>query len=60
MLNSTLSLRLCLAVLAIAGFSLFVPSAKTQSGDAELPAKVDKLFAQFDKPDSPGCALAVI
>lgn len=60
MLNSTLSLRMCLVVLAIAGFSLFVPSANTQSGDADLTAKVDKVFTQFDKPDSPGCALAVI
>ncbi len=31
-----------------------------QSGDNDLTAKVDKVFAQFDKPDSPGCALAVI
>jgi CubicO group peptidase (beta-lactamase class C family) len=25
-----------------------------------LTTKVDKLFAQWDKPDSPGCALAII
>src|SRR5262249_11566643 len=37
--------------------------ARAQSG-ASMPegaaARVDKVFAQFDKPDSPGCALAVI
>ncbi len=36
----------------------------TQTGSAgsqkELNEKVDKLFAQWDKPDSPGCALGVI
>ncbi|MBL8187271.1 MAG: beta-lactamase family protein [Acidobacteria bacterium] len=60
MMNLTLSLRASMVVLAIAGFSLFVPSANTQSGDADLTAKVDKVFTQFDKPNSPGCALAVI
>lgn len=57
MMNSTFSLRLCAFALAIACFS---PLAKAQSADSELTAKVDKVFAQFDKPDSPGCALAVI
>ena len=60
MMNLTLSLRASMVVLAIAGFSLFVPSANTQSGDADLTAKADKVFTQFDKPNSPGCALAVI
>lgn len=60
MMNLTLSLRASMVVLAIAGVSLFVPSANTQSGDADLTAKVDKVFTQFDKPNSPGCALAVI
>lgn len=59
-MNSTLSLRLSTFVLAIACFSFFALPAKTQSGDNDLTAKVDKVFAQFDKPDSPGCALAVI
>ena len=35
---------------AVAGFA----QTETQS------AKIDKLFAQWDKPDSPGCALGVI
>jgi CubicO group peptidase (beta-lactamase class C family) len=32
-------------------------SARTQD---PLAARVDKVFEQFDKPDSPGCSLAVI
>ena len=28
--------------------------------DQAVTARVDKLFAQWDKPDSPGCALGVI
>lgn len=59
-MNQTLSFRLRPFVLTVALFSLFAPSAMAQSGDNNLTAKVDKIFAQFDKPDSPGCALAVI
>lgn len=36
-------------------------NAKAQSQSPEsITARVDKVFAQWDKPDSPGCALAVI
>jgi CubicO group peptidase (beta-lactamase class C family) len=40
----------------------FCAAAFAQSPKAEetLHANVDKLFAQWDKPDSPGCALGVI
>jgi CubicO group peptidase (beta-lactamase class C family) len=31
-----------------------------QPSNKSLDSKVDQVFAQFDKPDSPGCALAVI
>lgn len=31
-----------------------------QSSNKSLNSKVDQVFAEFDKPDSPGCALAVI
>ncbi len=31
-----------------------------QSSNKSLNGKVDQVFAQFDKPESPGCALAVI
>src|SRR5215831_12023038 len=37
--------------------------AQAQSGASSsegVAAQVDKIFAQWDKPDSPGCALAVI
>ncbi len=39
-------------------------AAPSQTGSTGAPnqlnEKVDKLFAQWDKPDSPGCALGVI
>src|SRR5262245_54820568 len=49
-------------VFALAPLALFLPAATSlaQSGADGLTAQVDKIFAQFDKPDSPGCALAVI
>lgn len=40
-------------------FLLLTLSAWAQAPDANITA-VDKIFAQYDKPDSPGCALAVI
>ena len=46
-----------LASLALLIISL---SSVTKSGSNDLTAEVDKIFAQYDKPDSPGCALAVI
>ena len=60
-MNSTLSARRAL-VFAFAALSLLLlpASALTQSGGNDLTAQVDKIFAQFDKPNSPGCALAVI
>jgi len=44
-----------LAVLFVVG-AVAVPTANAD----ELTAKVDALFAKWDKPDSPGCALGVI
>jgi CubicO group peptidase (beta-lactamase class C family) len=35
-------------------------TAGNHSSDKAVNSKVDQVFAQFDKPDSPGCALAVI
>jgi CubicO group peptidase (beta-lactamase class C family) len=49
--------------LALMLFWLALGSATlAQSGgpDKAVTGKVDGIFAQFDKPDSPGCALAVI
>src|SRR5262245_30642058 len=37
--------------------------SKTQAGDADtanLTAKIDAIFANYDKPDSPGCAVGII
>src|SRR5262245_51822172 len=42
-------------------FLAFSASAQEGGKDANsLNAKVDAIFAQYDKPDSPGCALGVI
>jgi CubicO group peptidase (beta-lactamase class C family) len=51
---------LCALVLTFASGSASLSQIPT-STPAESPAvKVDKLFAQWDKPNTPGCALAVI
>jgi CubicO group peptidase (beta-lactamase class C family) len=61
-MNLTLNPRLRMPVFAFASLLLIVSAAipQTQPDGNDLTAKVDKVFAQFDKPDSPGCALAVI
>ena len=51
LVSITLALALLTATLA--------QTSQTGSPD-QLNEKVDKLFAQWDKPDSPGCALGVI
>src|SRR5207249_8599991 len=39
----------------------FAQEPKVNSTPAEsVTTRVDKLFAQWDKPDSPGCALGII
>jgi CubicO group peptidase (beta-lactamase class C family) len=49
-----------LRLILIISLSLSV-TAKAQNQTPEnVTARVDKVFAQWDKPDSPGCALAVI
>src|SRR5262245_20298336 len=58
-MNRLLSSFLCVFTIAVP----LGPMAQAQSGasQSESPAaQVDKVFAQYDKPDSPGCALAVI
>ena len=37
-----------------------VTTASAQNGDDPLTKKVDQLFATWDKPESPGAAIAVI
>jgi CubicO group peptidase (beta-lactamase class C family) len=46
------------ALLFVVAFSM--PGCSTQNNDAALTQKVDSVFAAFDKPDSPGCALGVV
>jgi CubicO group peptidase (beta-lactamase class C family) len=49
------SITLSLALLTIA-----LAQTSLTGSTNQLNEKVDKLFAQWDKPDSPGCALGVI
>src|SRR5574341_191814 len=51
--------RLSLRLVTIVLFAVALPAiAQDQNGD--IAARVDKVFEQYDKPASPGCALAVI
>jgi CubicO group peptidase (beta-lactamase class C family) len=50
-----LSLRLVTIVLFAAALPVFA-----QDQGRDIAARVDKVFEQYDKPASPGCALAVI
>ena len=56
MLLVVLTLKLSLVV---AAQSQLAPSVN-QPSDKSLTDKVDQLFAEWNKPDSPGCALGVI
>lgn len=50
-----------IAIISFVTRSGFVQAQKVSSPPAEsLTARVDKLFAQWDKPDSPGCALGIV
>jgi CubicO group peptidase (beta-lactamase class C family) len=50
-----------LALLVLAFSSVTLASAQSdRSNGYKSPEKVDALFVQWSKPDSPGCALAVI
>lgn len=56
-----LTLRLVLALTAAAVVpGVFVSAAFAQTDDSALQRKVDQVFAAYDKPDSPGCALGVV
>jgi len=48
------------ALIALSAASFAVPACFAQQDASELNRKVDNIFAEFDKPDSPGCALGVI
>jgi CubicO group peptidase (beta-lactamase class C family) len=48
------------AVLLLSACSLIAPASFAQQDATELQRKVDKVFAAYDKPDSPGCALGIV
>jgi CubicO group peptidase (beta-lactamase class C family) len=61
MMRSTVSVRLA-SVFGLASLLLLVlpASSPAQSGGNGVSAQVDKIFALIDRPETPGCALAVI
>ncbi|MBE3065537.1 MAG: hypothetical protein IMZ69_11040, partial [Spirochaetes bacterium] len=51
--------RLILVIAALV--LLLAPAARGQvAWSSDMATKVDKVFERMDKPNSPGCALAVI
>lgn len=50
---------LTLAVVVLEG-ALGVAAAAAEAGADELGQRVDRVFAAYDKPDTPGCALGVL
>jgi CubicO group peptidase (beta-lactamase class C family) len=48
------------AIILVFSFSLIAPASFAQQDASELQRKVDQVFAAYDKPDSPGCALGVV
>ncbi len=51
--------RLSLWLAALLSFVL-VPQVAAQANSDSLAAQTDQVFAQWDKPDSPGCVCAVM
>ncbi len=49
-----------LLLVAIVSLVVALPTFAQSQDSNDVAARVDKVFAQFDKPTSPGCALAVI
>lgn len=52
-------------VVLVVGLVVIAPLVRAQEAwksvqDSSITAQVDKIFNQWDKPNSPGCALAVI
>jgi CubicO group peptidase (beta-lactamase class C family) len=48
------------ALIALSAGSFAAPACFAQQDAREVERKVDKVFAAYDQPDSPGCALGVI
>lgn len=55
-----MSLRRFLLAAALTVLAVTLAIARAGSEDDALQRTVDQLFAKYDKPDSPGCALGVI
>jgi CubicO group peptidase (beta-lactamase class C family) len=51
---------IALVMLMIEGAAFAQSNQSPSSTDTPLATRVDAVFSRFDKPDSPGCALAVI
>src|SRR5277367_2018980 len=48
------------AFVLLSAFSFAAPAAFAQQDPPGLQRKVDQVFADYDKPNSPGCALGVV
>ena len=48
------------AILLCSACSLAAARSFTQKDAADLDRKVDQVFAAYDKPDTPGCALGIV
>jgi CubicO group peptidase (beta-lactamase class C family) len=48
------------AIIVLSAGSFAAPACFAQQDSGDLEGKVDKVFAAYDKPDSPGCALGVV
>src|SRR5271168_2638156 len=48
------------AILMLSAGSLVASTSFAQKDAGELERKVDQVFAAYDKPNSPGCALGVV
>src|SRR5579863_8857733 len=48
------------AIVLVFALSLIAPASFAQQDASDLQRKVDQVFAAYDKPDSPGCALGVV
>lgn len=46
--------------LSVVAFTAAIAVARKEKEDEALQRKVDQIFAAFEKPDSPGCALGVM
>jgi len=46
--------------LSLVAFAAAIVVARKEKEDDALERRVDQIFAAYDKPDSPGCALGVI